>query len=360
MPNALVLLKHPRQKPSQPLPLGHIGTFRALIPICNHFVMNISPSVYEHAALHIGVTPWEASRDEDLMFQAHAEAYRCYRHAPIMPGIDIYNLEVEAYGAQIDKPSSINIPSVAHPVFDATEKLLDLEPFDPDKDGRIAMQIRVAKRLHETFPEADIKVPVAGPFSIASNLVGFETLIMDAALQPEMTRKVLLHLVEGQVRFAQAIKKAGVDATFFESAACPPILSPAMFRKVELPALQAIMGQIAEVVGHPIPCIIGGNTAPIVEAMLETGTGYLICPFETDQATFLAKVADRPEIQIRVNCDLRIIAYGTHEEIRREADRVIKLIGDRPNTTLGTGTLPYDAKPENVLYVMDYVIDTVR
>ncbi len=317
--------------------------------------MDISPSVYEHAAKLIGATPWEASRDANLMFEAHAEAYRRYRHTPIMPGIDIYNLEAEAYGGRIDKPKGHNIPAIASPIFDKTEKLQALVPLNPANDGRIPMQIEVARRLGETFPEADIRVPVAGPFSIASNLVGFETLILDTALQPEMTRDSLMHLVRGQVAFARGIKEAGVDVAFFESAACPPLLSPAKFREVVFPALKMIMNQIGEVIGHPIPCIIGGNTAPIVEAMLDTGTGYLVCPFETDQAAFMAKVADQPDIRIRVNCDLRIISTGTHEEIRKEADRVIKLIDNRPNTTLGTGAIPYEANPDNVLYVMEYV-----
>ena len=64
--------------------------------------MDISPSVYEHAAFLIGRTPWEVSRDGELIFQAHAEAYRRYRQTPIMPGIDIYNLEPETYGAVIE------------------------------------------------------------------------------------------------------------------------------------------------------------------------------------------------------------------------------------------------------------------
>ena len=165
--------------------------------------MDISPSVYEHAAQLIGVTPWEASRDAELMFRAHAEAYRRYRHTPIMPGIDIYNLEAEAYGGRVDKPYSINIPAIAAPIFDSTAGLQDLPPLDPGRDGRIPMQIDVARRLRETFPEADIRVPVAGPFSIASNLVGFETLIMDSALEPATAAASLMHLVEGQVAFAR-------------------------------------------------------------------------------------------------------------------------------------------------------------
>ena len=64
--------------------------------------MEVSPSVYEHAAKILGRTPWEVSRDGELIYQAHAAAYEFYRQTPIMPGIDIYNLEPEAYGAVID------------------------------------------------------------------------------------------------------------------------------------------------------------------------------------------------------------------------------------------------------------------
>ena len=317
--------------------------------------IEVSPSVYEHAAKILGRTPWEVSRDGQLIYEAHAAAYEFYRHTPIMPGIDIYNLEPEAYGAVIEPPSGHNIPGIEHHPLRSTAQLLELPPLDPATAGRIPIQIEAARQLAERFPEADIRVPVSGPFSIASNLVGFSTLLLEAATEPDMVARAMLHLVEGQVRFARAIKAAGVDVAFFESAACPPMLSPALFRQVELPALKQIMGRIAEVVGHPVPCIIGGNTAPIVEPMLETGTGYLVAPFETDQTAFMAAVAHRPDVRIRINMDLRIVASGTHEQIEAEADRVVALAGDRPNVCLGTGALPYETEPQNVLHLMRYI-----
>jgi len=317
--------------------------------------MEISPSIYEHAAQLIGETPWRASRDGELLFQAHAAAYRTYHHAPIMPGIDIYNLEVEAYGAVIEEPIGDPIPAVKNHPLDRLEQIFDLPPLNAKTDGRIPMQIQAAKRLIETFPEAIIRVPISGPFSIASNLLGFGKIMFEVADRPELVRDALLHLVEGQLAFARGVKEAGVDITFFESAACPPMLSPKLFRQVELPALKKILGGMAEIIGRPIPCVIGGNTAPIVEAMLETGTSYLICPFETNQEAFLEKVKDRLDVQIRINCDLRIISSGSREQIRREADRVMALCRKRPNSCLGTGALPYEASVDNVLYVMDYV-----
>jgi len=317
--------------------------------------VDISPSVYEHAARFIGRTPWEVSRDGELLFEAHAEAYRYYRQTPIMPGIDIYNLEPEAYGAVVERPIGENIPAIGRHIFDSTRALLALPPLHPGRDGRIPMQIAAARRLRETFPEADIRVPVSGPFSIASNLVGFDALLYEAAVEPDAVAGALLHLVDGQAAFADAIKEAGVDVAFFESAACPPMLSPELFRRVELPALKEVMCRIARIVGHPVPCIIGGNTEPIVEIMLETGTGYLVCPFETNQPKFLAKVRNRTDVRIRVNGDLRVIAAGPWDCIKADADRLLSLVQGRPNVCLGTGALPYETNPENVRKLIDYV-----
>jgi uroporphyrinogen-III decarboxylase len=176
-------------------------------------------------------------------------------------------------------------------------------------------------------------------------------------LEPDLAADALMHLVEGQVRFAEAVKEAGVEVAFFESAACPPMLSPALFRQVELPALKEIMRRIAGVMGHPIPCIIGGNTEPIVDIMLETGTGYLVCPFETNQRKFLEKVWNRTEVRIRVNGDLRIISGGTWGQITAEAGRLLELVQGRPNVCLGTGALPYETPPENVRRLMVYIAE---
>jgi uroporphyrinogen decarboxylase len=317
--------------------------------------MDISPSVYEHAAFLIGRTPWEASRDGELIFQAHAEAYRRYRQTPIMPGIDIYNLEAEAYGGVVEKPGGVGVPAISKPIFGSAYELTKLKPFNPTADGRIPVIIDVARRLAGEFPEAVIRVPVSGPFSIASNLVGFETLLYEVATEPERVAVGLMHLVDGQIEFAKGLKAAGVDVAFFESAACPPLLSPKSFREIELPALKKVMAGIGEVVGHPVPCIIGGDTTPIVESMLETGTGYLVCPFETDQEAFMRKVWDRTDVRIRINSDVELISRGSWDRIRADADRIIKLAEGRENVCMGTGALPYETPPENVLKVMEYV-----
>jgi len=316
--------------------------------------MDFAPSVYEHAAYLLDRTPWEVSRDGELLLEAHAEAYRRYGHRPVVVGIDIYNLEAEAYGGVVEEPRGVGIPAVSRPVVRSAAALAGLSPLDPSTAGRIPMAIDVAARLAARFPAADVRVPVSGPMSIASNLVGFETLLCEVATAPEEAAAGLMHLVEGQVAFCRAIRQQGLDVAFFESAAAPPLLSPAQFRRVELPALKRILAEAAVVVGHPVPCIIGGDTTPILEAILETGTGYVICPIETDQEAFMRKIWDQSDVLVRVNTSAEVMVRGTWPEIQAEVDRIVRLTAGRPNVCLGTGALPYETPPENVLRVKEY------
>jgi uroporphyrinogen decarboxylase len=316
--------------------------------------MQFSPSVYEHAALLIHRTPWDVSRDAELLFQGHAAAYRLYEHRPIVVGIDIYNLEAEAYGAVVPRPQGAGIPAIAvHPLH-RLQDLAALTAFDP-RAGRPGMAIEAGRRLKREFPQADVRLPVSGPFSIAANLIGFENLLIGCLTEPDVARAALAHVAQGQVPFTRAVAEAGLDVAFFESAATPPMLSPRQFREIEVPAVRPLLDQLAAIVGHGVAFIIGGNTVSILDAILEMGCGYVVCPMETNQEAFMAKMAARPEVMVRVNMDHRIVAGPSWDAIRREADRAVALARTREKACIGTGALPYETPPENVLKLKDYV-----
>jgi uroporphyrinogen decarboxylase len=317
--------------------------------------MDFMPAVYEHAARFVSRTPWEVSREPELLFQAHAGAWEFYHHQPVVVGIDVYNPEPEALGARIDRPDENAIPAINSHPYTTLQEVLDLPLLNPKADGRIPMIIQTAKRLKVKLPGADVRVPVSGPFSIASNLVGFETLLMEIILQPELVQKVLAHLVQGQLNYCREAIQNGLDVTFFESAATPPLISPQLFREVELPALNEMIGRVAELAGHPVACIIGGNTAPIIRDILQTGTGYVICPSETDQADFMQKIAAYPEVMVRINMNPATLTTHDDQIAFNEADRVLALAGNRKKVCLGTGVLPFEANPELVLKVGAYI-----
>jgi len=315
-----------------------------------------TPAVYEHAARFVGRTPWEVSRDAELLFTAHRAAWLEYRHQVLTVGIDIYNLEAEAYGAVIEKPDGNGVPAILQPLFARLEDGLILPPFDPQRDGRVAMVIGVGQRLKRELPEADVRVPVAGPFSIAFNLLGINALCENAALEPELTAKFLWRLAENQAGFCRAIAAAGLDVAFFESAAAPPLLSPRQFHELELPALKRVLAIAAECVGHPVPCIMGGNTFPVLDDLLATGTGFLICNVETDQRAFVERVTQtHPHVTVRVNMDAGVVAGHDRDRLRREVDRILVFAGGRSRCVLGTGALPFETPLDNIRFIREYV-----
>jgi uroporphyrinogen decarboxylase len=317
--------------------------------------LDFAPSVYEHAARIIGRRPWEVSRDPELMFQGHAEAYRRYGHRPVVVGIDIYNLEAEACGAPVRDPGGNGLPAVSdHPCADL-DCVAAIRLPDPRRDGRLPMVLDVGCRLAAEFPTADVRIPVSGPFSIAASLLGLDRLLMGVVQEPQRTRAALRHLVDGQVALCAEARRRGLDIAFFESASAPPLLSPAMFHDVELPPLREVMVRAAQVVGHAVPCIIGGNTTPILDDILSTGTGYVICPAEADQRAFMRRIWDRAEVTVRINTSPEVVATGDVGQIRAEVDRILALVAGRPNVCLGTGALPYETSPESVVWIRNYV-----
>jgi hypothetical protein len=62
-----------------------------------------------------------------------------------------------------------------------------------------------------------------------------------------------------------------------------------------------------------------------------------------------------PDVKVRVNLDPRVYTKGSRKEILREVDEIVALAAGRPNILLGTGAVPYETPPENILLIKDYV-----
>lgn len=310
--------------------------------------MNFTPGIYEHAARFADCSPWQASRDGELLFRAHAGAYRKYRHAPVVAGIDIYNVEAESLGAVVENVPGSGVPAICNPVFHSSHELLRHLAGTPAHNGRCQLVLEAATRLRETFPGADIRVPVSGPFSLATHLLGFRAVLEEAIQAPMMLAATVHALALWQMRWCEAISGTRLGIIVFESAASPPLLSPSLFRTVELPALNLLLRSAHRCSGAAVPCILGGNTAIIVDALLESGAGGLLCPAETDQQRFLLAARQRPEVHVRVNMQTQVFLGNDAAAALREARRALKLAALHPNASVGTGVLPYDANPDLV------------
>jgi len=157
--------------------------------------MKLQAVVIEHAASFVGRSPWQVSRDAGLLAKAQIEAYRTYQHAPIVCGIDIYNVEAKAWGAKVRDVGPYSAPALEGPCTGDLRDLLDLRPLDVRRDGRIPLLLEAAGTIRNELRGAPIRIPLAGPFSIAAAMAGFETLLRamldDTRRSPQVSRQAV-------------------------------------------------------------------------------------------------------------------------------------------------------------------------
>ncbi len=317
--------------------------------------MRFSPGIYEHAAALIGRTPREVSRDATLLADAHAAAWARYRHPLVVAGIDVYNLEPEAYGAVVDTPMGNEVPSITTRPCAEIENLADLTPLKPLAHARIRGVLAAGKALVDRCRGAEVRIPVCGPFALGMGLVGLDALLMATVEDPNALNAALEHLLAGQVNYLRAIHAAGLRPIFFESGTCPPLLPAQSFARIEAPLLKRLFAVSHELFREAPPCVIGGDAALIAKHLFETGPGWVIAPSETDQTAFMETAQAYPEIHVRVNLPATLLLENNPRALEAGARRAVDLARRHPNTSVGCGVVPFETRPETILHLQTIV-----
>ncbi len=309
--------------------------------------MKFEPVCFEHAARLLGQSPWAVSRDASLLATAQIEALKMYHADFSVVGLDIYNVEIEAYGCSITKPFGDEIPTAGPPPFDRAEALLDLE-LNPDTDGRIPMIFEAAALVRKQMPDVDVRIPVTGPVTIACYLLGKDTMVAELKTHPEVLEAALMHLAQNQAAITRKAEAAGFGVSIFEAAITTDVMSSAQFEQYGVPALKAMMPK------EGAQLILNGDTEPILPAIESLNPAYIINPVETDQARFMERVNNRETMTVRVKMNPKAFLHGREHQAYTEADRVRVLAEAYRHTTIGT-RIPYDADPDIVSHIATFL-----
>ena len=308
------------------------------------------PTIIEHAAFLIGQTPSAAARDAYLMAEAHIEAYKLYRADVVTVGMDIYNIEAEALGCRIRFYEDASIPGIlTHPInLDCDTGRIAFSP----KLGRIQLLLDAAMRVKNAIGhKVHVSVGICGPFSILIELLGFEAAIHAFVDEDRRVVPLLGALLEFQKDYCSAITAHGLGVVVFESWASPPLISPEVYRTYALPYEQELLAHLQSL-GVPVrPLIIGGDTRPILDDILETGTTLLVSDYNTPLPLYIEKARSK-DLSLRANIDPKLVYQGAWDEIDT---RVKEICEGRtyPKLIVGTGVVPYDTPVENLLRVKE-------
>jgi uroporphyrinogen decarboxylase len=319
--------------------------------------MKFEPVAYDHAAFLIGKTPYEVSRDSSLLSTAQLNFLKTYNYDISVVGVDIYNVEVEAYGSELKISDPEAMPSVEEPLLNKLEDILKLK-LDPKVDGRFPIIFEAAEKIRTEQPKLEVRIPISGPFTIACHLMGLQNMICEMVDNPELAQEALDHLADNQIKIVEHAIKNGFGISLFESAAAPPLLSPRMYKKYATPPIAKIFNALKGKSIDNGQFVIGGNTYPVLGQILDINASYIICPVETDQQEFINNIPDTYlENRNIVRINMKPASFlNSKEEAITEAKRALEIANGKQNVTIGS-LIPYDADKEIVIAVSEYLKD---
>ena len=311
--------------------------------------------IREHAASLAGITPSAMARDAARMAEAQLHAFELYEHDFISLGVDTYNLEAEALGARVIFSEGTGTPVLERPLLGEPSGLGRLRVPNPAADGRLPIVLDAGVRLQGRLgDQVPINATVVGPFTLAANLRGFESLVMDWYDDPTFVRDLVTFAVAVGKRWGEAIIGAGLSASISESWIAPPLLSPAMYRELAMPAERELIAHFAAC-GQPHTALVcGGDTLPILDGLLRTGAALLVADAPCDLATFKARTSSAG-VATRGNVDPNLLLNGDAAQIREAARRVLAIGKPGGRFALGAGVVSYATPAEHVLALREAI-----
>lgn len=306
----------------------------------------VIPQIFAHAAVLAGVPIADYVRDGALLARCQIDAARHYGSDAVFAFMDA-GLEAEALGAVLAYHDD-QYPQVVSPALAPEAVVKGLSTPDPQRDGRMPELLRATTLLRAEFDgELPVVAVVAGPMTLAEQLMGAETALYLAIDEPQRFEELLDFATRIALRHGRALLAAGAQvALVFDPAASPDVVPPALFRELLLPRLKELFAAFKEAGALATWLHIAGPTEPILGYYPQAGVDIANLDYAVDPLR-------AREILPRTCLDGTVkplsFVLGSPGEIVAEGRRLVELFGAGGGFILSSGCeIPPEARPENI------------
>ena len=313
------------------------------------------PLVFGFAAHTSGVKLKDYLSDAEALAYAQLQAQQEF-------GYDA----VYIYGGNAVEVESIGVPVVFpegdYPYVDPQYQpeplaaLLDkLDKLDTDLTGRgrIPQLVKAVSRLRQ---QVDGQLPVvgvvAGPFTIAIQILGLEKMLFSLIDEPLQAARFLQQVSLLSQRHALALIKAGAQVIMLlDPASSQTILTPSVFKKFSLPLLKNIFKDCRAAGALACWLAITGKTDDFLLSYPSAGVDLATLDYEVSMEKAIHLL---PQMVIAGNlCPFDFVERQPWE-LKEQCLELLELVATRPGFILSTGCeVPLNSKPENLRAMMD-------
>ena len=238
-----------------------------------------------------------------------------------------------------DKP-----PNVQKPLINSKDDLEKLKTLNPQKDGRIPINLKLIQDLKKES-QVPILSYLPAPFTLSGLFHGTDKLMLLIYMDMDFLKELVKHCLDLSYTFGKAKIDAGVDAiTIADPTGSSDMISPKHFEQLSFPSLKELITKLKSH-GVKVGLHICGNTRPILHLMVKTGADYI----EVDQAVDLKEA--RIEAQktcIMGNVGTSDLLSGSKESIIEFSENCIEKIGEKGYILSSGCEVPYGTPIENI------------
>ena len=244
----------------------------------------------------------EAHRDPEKMANLALAANRLAGIESARVPFDLC-VEAETVGSQVSEGRLDSQPSIRRPAFRKVEAFEDAVCPDPLSDGRMATVVEAVRILAEADETVPIIAGITGPFTLAGQVRGVETLLMDFFDRMDFVKSLLKYSTNVLKTYGKALVDNGA----------------AHYREMAFPYCKELVKSL------DVPSIlhICGDSKPILGMMAETGVNGISLDHLVDVNETREFLGDRTAIIGNIN-PADTLFLGTPEKVKKESLECIR------------------------------------
>lgn len=280
-------------------------------------------TVWGAALEHHGYNFADAHHDPEKManlatFPFEKAGFEC----AVMP-FDIC-VEAELMGCEINyfRNSGESIyPNIKRRLIMKPNEIEGVEVPDKVMAGRLLVVCDAIKQAKSRFGEQiSIGAHILGPFTLATQLMDFNQLLITVFKTPDKIQGLLEKLTELLIKVATAYEEAGADyISLREMSGTTDIISPKQFNQLLQPELIKIIQRS----GVPIILHICGNTNKIVNNMVDCQANAISVETRNDLVKTRQDIGLEPLVFGNID-GFGVLVKGTPEEVEKEVINCLK------------------------------------
>lgn len=311
----------------------------------------VGPLAVHYCARLAGVSLRDYTLRPDVLADCVIRYHRKFQPDAVWLSADTW-VNAQAMGAAVAFPGDHQpLGGTGVPLIKTAADIERIPAPDPASQGRWPLMLEAMRRIRKTLGPDVFVVGCfdAYPFSLASAVMGIESIMLAAVDDPALVRKLMERCVEYTGTYADALAEAGAD--LLSGGDSPAgLLGPQLYREIALPFEQQVIARIKAQTGLPVSLHVCGNATPILADMAQSGADVL----ELDQRTDMrdaCRLIPR-HMAIWGNLDpVAVLARGTPQDVVHATNEFIQTMnadGHSRHVVSSGCTLAMETPDENL------------